>query len=63
LLQQIKASGTHGYGVGEIGGLWEYDFPSSWRSIRLTDTAWSDLYFEAVFQVGTAPCMGLSHAA
>lgn len=53
-LQQLRASGTHGYDVGEIGGLDEYDFPPKWRSVRLTNSTWSDLYFDAVFQVNAS---------
>lgn len=49
--QQLWNADTHGYGVGEVSGWSAYPWPAHWKTVVSRDATWSDLYFEAVFDL------------
>lgn len=53
--QQLWNADTHGYGVGEVSGWSAYPWPAHWQAATSRNATWSDLYFEAVFDLTGPP--------
>jgi putative sugar O-methyltransferase len=51
---QLWRASTHAFDLGEVTGFDDYPFPTTWKRRLCRNASWSDLYFEAVFEVGEA---------